>query len=431
GNGDDGQLGNGARGGETLPVLALGDGRAIAVAAARKLSCALRADGSVACWGLGSSGQLGDGTLASWTPQPVLDLVAPTAVATGGFHSCAIADPNGSVYCWGANDDAQLGNLDGAPKARPVSANVSTAVQLALGVDHACARLRDGTVRCWGDGGDGQLGNGDTPSSSEPVQVNGLSGVSAIAAGEDFTCAVNTSGVFCWGYDGNGELGDAVAGSGGSPQPVPTQVPGITGATMIAAGHHHACAGNSLGLKCWGQGADGQLGDGGNTAISPPVPVDGAGSGAMWTPARLAAGADHTCAIDTARRLRCWGDNDSGELGDGSFHDHQVPAAVAIALTASVFDVSTGDDGTCAQTSDGPMCWGENYYGQVGDGGTVFQGAPVAVKLAGTTAFPMAGGGHACAVVSGQVLCWGDNADGQLGIGTFSVSLVPTSVVFP
>jgi alpha-tubulin suppressor-like RCC1 family protein len=336
------------------------------------------------------------------------------------------------VYCWGANDDAQLGNLVRSPKARPVFANVTRAVQLALGVDHSCARLRDGTVQCWGDGGDGQLGDDMMRPFSAPVQVLGLSDVRAIAAGEDFTCAVTGSGdAFCWGYDGSGELGDAVAGSGGPPYPRPKQVSGIAMATMIAAGHHHACAGSALGLKCWGEGREGQLGDNGTTPISPPVAVVGAGSGAMWTPATLAAGADHTCAVDAVRRLRCWGDNNSGELGDGSFDEKRIPTAVALALSTNVLDVSTGDDGTCAQTSDGPMCWGENYYGQVGDGSTVFQGAPVAVKLSGNTVFPMAGGGHACAVASGQVLCWGDNASGQLGIGTFSLSLVPVGVVFP
>jgi alpha-tubulin suppressor-like RCC1 family protein len=287
--------------------------------------------------------------------------------------------------------------------------------------------LTDHTVWCWGDGGDGQLGNGQTDDDSPPVQVIGLSDVQAITAGDSFTCAVATAGTFCWGNDEAGQLGDSVGGLGGDSQSLPKQVAGITGASMIAAGRRHACAGSIAGIKCWGDGECGQLGGGSETGLSPPVSVVGAGS--MWVPSKLATGADHTCAADNNGRLRCWGRNDNGELGDGTSQDRASPVAVT-GITTTARDVAAGGDSTCAETTAGPRCWGENYYGQVGDGTTAPRRVPAAVKTLGTTAHPVAGGLHSCALASGQVQCWGDNSLGQLGNGTFSVSLVPTEVDF-
>jgi alpha-tubulin suppressor-like RCC1 family protein len=153
------------------------------------------------------------------------------------------------------------------------------------------------------------------------------------------------------------------------------------------------------------------------------------GAGSMWTPSRVSAGSDHTCAVDTNGRLRCWGRNGSGELGDGSFNDHPQPVAVN-ALTTTILDVSGGTDYTCAQTTSGARCWGNNYYGQLGDGTTATRPMPAVVTSLASTARPAAGVSHACALVAGEVHCWGNNALGQLGTGTFSVSLVPVEVDF-
>jgi alpha-tubulin suppressor-like RCC1 family protein len=258
-----------------------------------------------------------------------------------------------------------------------------------------------------------------------------LTDVAAVTAGDSFTCAIKSSGTaFCWGFDGNGELGDAVGGVGGTSQSVPKPVAGITGATMIAAGESHACAGSAAGIKCWGDGKHGQLGGGSETGISGPVPVAGAGTGAtLWTPVKLATGADHTCAVDMTGRLRCWGRNNNGQIGIGMSDSRPSPTPVG-ALSTTARDVAAGGDTTCADTTAGPRCWGQNYYGEVGDGTTATRYAPVTVKTLAAAAHPVAGGSHACAVVAGQVLCWGNNALGQLGNGRFSVSLVPTEVDF-
>lgn len=144
---------------------------------------------------------------------------------------------------------------------------------------------------------------------------------------------------------------------------------------------------------------------------------------------QLIAGGDHTCAVDTANQLRCWGDNASGQLGDGTSTDRAVPRLIALTVAGAV---ATGENSTCAQTSSGLSCWGDNSFGQLGDGTTANRKLPAAVKSLGPGARPAVGRAHACAVGStGEVDCWGDNSLGQLGNGTFSVALRPVDVAFP
>jgi alpha-tubulin suppressor-like RCC1 family protein len=427
GDGDMGELGSGNRDNLAIPFPALSDGHVIAVAGGDDFSCALRDDNSVACWGLGSSGQLGDGTLASWQPQHVA-LTAPTAVATGTYHSCAITGAAHDVYCWGNDGDGQLGDGGGPPHADPLFTKISNAVQLALGDAHSCALLGDDTVRCWGEGKDGELGNGMFTDDSPPVKVTGLANISAIAAGDHFTCAATPGGAFCWGFDGEGELGDGGGASRASPQLVPNVSPLVP--TLVAAGSSHACVAGASTTLCWGAGDSGQLGNGTKPAISGAVTVTNPAP--MWTPSRLAAGGDHTCAVDTTGQLRCWGNNDSGEIGDGSSTTRPNPMAIAMTpVTATVTDAVAGDDITCAETTAGPRCWGSNFFGQLGDGTAADRRKPVAVKALATAARPATGTAHACALSTGEVYCWGDNSLGQLGIGTFSVAMKPVEVAFP
>jgi alpha-tubulin suppressor-like RCC1 family protein len=283
-------------------------------------------------------------------------------------------------------------------------------------------------VSCWGESGDGELGNGKFGNDSPPVPVMGLANVTAIAAGDSFTCAAAPSGAYCWGYDIAGELGDG----GGASHAVPQLVPGVAPLvpTMIAAGSIHACAAAATGAFCWGAGGSGQLGNAAKPTMSTAVAVTGAGSGATWTPSRLAAGGDHTCAVDTTGKVRCWGENGTGAIGDGTSTDRSSPTQLA-SLGATVVDVVAGDASTCAQTTNGPRCWGYNFYGQLGDGTTTDHKTPTAVASLVTAAQPATGTSHSCALSSGEVDCWGDNSLGQLGNGTFSVAMTPVEVAFP
>jgi alpha-tubulin suppressor-like RCC1 family protein len=256
------------------------------------------------------------------------------------------------------------------------------------------------------------------------VQVQ-LSGATAIAAGDRFTCAATPTGAYCWGADDSGVLGD------GKPEGAASAVPVLASAqpaTLIAAGHRHACAGSPSGVRCWGEGSRGQLGNGGQVAVSTAVPVTGAGT--TWIPNQLAAGGQHTCAVDTTSRLWCWGRNDDGELGAGNADEQLAPIQVRSLATTAV-DVVASEAGTCAQTTAGPRCWGDNYFGQLGDGTATSRSAPTAVTSLASAARPAPAASHTCALSAGEVYCWGDNAVGQLGLGTFSSALRPVEVEFP
>lgn len=222
----------------------------------------------------------------------------------------------------------------------------------------------------------GQLGNGTTTYSSTPVDVAGLtSGVVAISAGDEQTCALTTAGgVKCWGGNEYGQLGNGMTHSSTTP----VDVSGLsTGVAAISAGDGHTCAVTTGGgAKCWGYNVAGQLGDGTRTDSSIPVDVSGLSSGI----AAISAGFEQTCAVTTTGGAKCWGDNGFGELGDGTTTERFTPVDVS-GLSSGVAAISAGDmEHTCAMTTaGGAKCWGYNYQGQLGDGTWTNSSIPVDV----------------------------------------------------
>ena len=238
----------------------------------------------------------------------------------------------------------------------------------------------------------------------------------AIAAGGG-TCAITASGgVLCWGH--------------GRPFPLP--VSGLESRVQaVAVGSSHACALTEAGaVKCWGRNSGGQLGDG--TTIDRSTPVDAVGltSGVQ----AVTAGYEHTCALTSGGGVKCWGQNDTGQLGDGTTVDHTTPVDVA-GLAGGVQAVTAGGTlmqlsfkppviksygHTCALTTSGAvLCWGANDSGQLGNALTPEVHTPIAVPdlVTGVQAIA-AGFGHTCALtVDGGAKCWGANWSDQLGSG--------------
>jgi alpha-tubulin suppressor-like RCC1 family protein len=302
---------------------------------------------------------------------------------------------------------------------------------LAGGALHTCAVTRAGGVKCWGDNSVGELGNGTNTDSSTPVDVLGLtSGVAAIAAGGTHTCAITGSGgVMCWGGYCGCAASPGVLGNGQKiDSNVPVDVLGLTsGATAIAAGEIHTCVVSSAGgIKCWGYGGDGQLGNGATTSSASPVDV----AGLTRPVTAIVADSSNTCALTRNGGLLCWGTNLYGELGDGSTTSSSLPTEVS-GLTSGVTAIAAGGGHACAVTSGiGVTCWGKNTYGELGNDSTTSSSTPVNVSGLTTGIAAIAAGDlHTCALTSGgAVECWGNNEFGQLGNGDSTLVPVPTPV---
>jgi alpha-tubulin suppressor-like RCC1 family protein len=339
-----------------------------AVSAGQSYACALLTGGTVQCWGDDSYGELGNGsTSTSPVPTPVAvgGLSGVTAISAAYHHTCALL-AGGTVACWGDDSEGQLGN--GSTSLNPIPTPVAVSglsgvAAIAVGFTHTCALLTGGTVQCWGDNTFGQLGNGSTTNSSLPVTVSGLSGVKAVSAGFYFTCALLTGGtVQCWGDDEGGSIGN---GSTTTSVPTPVAVSGLSNVTAISAGATHACALLTGGMvQCWGTNAYGQLGNGSTTNSSVPVTVSGL-SGAT----AISSDDNHGCAVLTGGTVACWGDNQHGELGNGTTSALPVSTPVAVSGLSSVAAVSASQSATCVVSTGGALqCWGDNRYGELGNG---------------------------------------------------------------
>lgn len=357
GNAWEGALGDGVvpgdddEGSRATPVAVVGGHRFTSITAGSGHTCALDTEARAWCWGNGDAGRLGDGSTQSGqaddgevtaelvaTPTAVVGGHAFAAISAGADHTCAL-DKQGAAWCWGANDVGQLGAGDAAPSwaSTPVpvvGGHVFAAITTSSLSDeqsHSCALDRAGTAWCWGADGFGQLGDAipgaqsssrssddqpPVPTRNAPGRVSGSHTYISISAGNHYTCALDIQGVaWCWGADDLAQLGDgADAGPDkASPVLVDTQVP----FTLVSAGESHTCAIDAT-RKAWCWGSAGPfgttLGDNGKTPWVGFSPVAVAGAHKYLS---ASAGGAFTCAVDTEGTPWCWGDNQSGSLGNG------------------------------------------------------------------------------------------------------------------
>ena len=360
-------------------------------------------------------------------------------ISSGWGHTCAIATFS-SVRCWGVNEFGTLGNgtttdLDANPVPGEVSSPGSSISAVGAGLNHTCAVVGDG-VRCWGWNGYGQLGTGDFEDRTTPTTVATSGAATKVVGGSSHTCAIVGGGVQCWGNNDQGQLGNGQPGC--DPQDpfqckssTPVTVSGLSGVTALAAGTFHACALAGGAVYCWGANYSGQLGAGG--PIDPSdfrnVPVNVSGLGNV---AGIATGADHACAVTGAGAIKCWGENGFGQIGDGTEINRSTPVTVSQTGAARI---AAGWDHTClTSTKGGVACWGRNQWGGLGDGTFKERHRPVAVSgLGNGSGVVEVTGGYqfTCALTRrGDVQCWGRNDFGQLGDGTTTTRTKPVITLF-
>lgn len=336
------------------------------------------------------------------------------SIAAGKAHACVVR-ATGGVVCWGSNSSGQLGDATRLDSATPVAvAQAGNAVEVVAGNAFSCARSREGVVSCWGDDSFRQLGEETASVRGGAVQVTGLSGSVQISAGAEHACARTGNGaVLCWGRNDAKQVG----ASCGSACASPTMSKVTQGAKWVSAGAKHTCAVTAAGrVSCWGDNTFKQLGSA-DTSKQDAVELDVAG-GAIG----VAAGVSHTCAWTSGGDVFCWGNNRNAQLGmAANGQDSTTPADVGL-NAATYVDASTADSAySCAIAAGRVRCWGQNDAGQLGAGPGQDNAAPSNLTGINGAKAVATGSQLACAIdASSQVWCWGKTG------GAAAAPTVPT-----
>lgn len=400
-------------------------------------------------FGLDQFGQLGNGVPDTKVPAAVYmsgalsgKQVVALASGGGGGHNLALTS-DGKVYAWGGNDSGQIGDGTTTNRTLPVAVNMNgvlqgnTVIAIAAGDRHSLAISSDGKVYAWGSNSSGELGDGTTTQRTIPVAVNS-SGVLfgrtivAISAGDMSSLALTSEGkVYSWGINLSGQLGDGTTTQ--RTLPVAVNMSGVLlgkTVTSIASGTWHSLALTSEGkVYAWGSNSTrfdgGQLGDGTTTQRTLPVAVymEGVLQGKRVT--SITAGISQSYALTSEGKVYAWGENDSGQLGNGTTTSSTLPVVVNTSAAIggqTVRAISAGIFHCLALTSGGQVfSWGDNSGGCLGDGTDTWRTNPVAVKtdglLLGKSVVLIAAGNSTSIAMTSDNLCyaWGDYSQGQLG----------------
>ena len=442
GSNSQGQLGDGTTTDRHTPIKIMDD--VTAVSAGVSHSLAIKNDGSLWAWGLNKYGQLGDGTTTDrYTPVKIMDGV--TAVSAGTYHSLAIKS-DGSLWAWGYNRYGQLGDDTMTNRYTPVKimdgvTAVSAGGGIGTGNDHSLAIKSDGSLWAWGWNWYGALGDETIEYSLNPIKI--MDGVIAVSAGHYYNLAIKSDGsLWAWGCNWYGALGDGTTTDRHTPIKI------MDGVIAISAGLDHSLAIKSDGsLWGWGDNSAGQIGDGTtenrltSVKIMDGVKIPTKTVTAIPTPpantlTTISAGNYHSLAIKSDGSLWAWGDNNYGQLGDGTTTDRLKPVKIMDGVTA----VSAGRFRSFAIKNDGSLwAWGhggkDGYTGYLGDGTTEDRHTPVKI-MDGVTAISASadhakGSAYHCLAIKsdGSLWAWGLNRYGQLGDGTTTDRLKPVKIM--
>jgi len=370
-----------------------------------------------------------------------------SSISAGSSHTCGVTQ--GEVYCWGINSSGQVG--DGTTISTIVPVKVvqaeggllnKTVTAVSVAGSGTCA-IATGEAYCWGAGG--RLGNGASQNSSVPVKVTQAAGVlagkvvSKIEAGNNgHVCAVASSELYCWGNNSNGQLGNGSTTQSLLPVKVAGLLQGLS-VTDVALGNHFTCAAASGEAYCWGFNGQGQLGINNQTQYTSPVKVaQAAGQLQGKTVTRAAAGLTNACVIASGEAY-CWGTNSQNQLGNGGPVNNTYWTPTKVAQTADgllnkqVTQISSRDAHTCVVADSEAYCWGNTGNGRIGTGGSGVTPAKVIQEtglLSGKTVTSIsAGNTYTCAVATARTYCWGANSNGTFGNGTTTSTTKPVEIM--
>jgi alpha-tubulin suppressor-like RCC1 family protein len=360
-------------------------------------------------------------------------------LAAGQTHSCALRPgsdlPGDFSYCWGFNIYGAVGTGNSTPVLLPIGTlGTHTFASIAGGAEFSCGVDGNHVPYCWGDNARGEIGDGTTTDRGTPTAVGGGFSFTQVVNGAEFACGLQSDGTaYCWGANSLGQLGDGTTTDRSAPstgKPV-----GNVTFSSLAAGAFHVCGvATNANVYCWGGNTAGAIGQTPDSAAHPtPVAVTG------HTFSVVVAGDNFSCGIAGDANVYCWGANLFGALGNGTMAGSSSLQAVSAPSGVTFVTLAAGAFHACGATASGATyCWGDNYYGQLGTGGT--PGTSTSQELVPT---PVAGGpysfvalaagfSHTCGITGADAAyCWGDNEVGQLGNGGTISSNIPVAVSLP
>jgi cysteine-rich repeat protein len=389
--------------------------------------CALLSNETVYCWGEAFDFQLGndDDSVNVGTPTAILQQPAgPVREIEAGENGMCLITDAGVRFCW-SEATGRLGIADDIQSTFEPVTFPSPPVSIDWDIEGtqaaACAALTDGSVACWGNGQTISTGSTatvrglliDTNSMYlEPTVVGGFTTAREVAMGDELACVRTDTDVQCWGDNPDGQLGNGTTGVGSQ---VPVVVSALGAVDEIGVGEFQACARTGGVIDCWGEGTSGQLGNGGTVDQDVPTRVSG-----ITDAVQFDLGEEYGCARTASNQVFCWGDGDNGQQGDGANADNLTPAAVeGLPAGGTIEDIACSDQTACALVDGEVWCWGDDAFGNLGQGTTgTDSNVPVQVLGLADMVELEAGWNYMCAVRSDGVMgCWGYGEYAQLGNG--------------
>lgn len=379
---DGSTMGNNVSATQAAPTKTVGDYEWANISAGGSHTCGVQIDGSGWCWGSPANEKSGLSSPYSGNhnniPRPLSGAYTWITVQAGGAHTCGLVT-DGTIRCWGIGGSGQIGNGNTSQTPNKTLVDLATnsvtgTAWIALDSDTGsnCAIRNDNSLWCWGAGAEGRMGDGDVANNNSPNIVSGGYSWAQVSTGTYHTCGVQTNGTgWCWGSNGNGRLGDN--GAAAAQQTTPFQVSGGYTWKKISSGNEHSCGIRTDGtLMCWGEGGSGRLGTGNSTDVNVPTAISGGGT---WLDVH--AGFSQTCALKSDKTIWCWGSDQYKALGNGETITGSQNTPQPIAGGGTWNSLALSELTACAiNTNKSLWCWGQGNSAQLGDGKTGISNLP-------------------------------------------------------